>query len=719
MLKRNDLIEYLQPARKRIRLLWCPASGDAVAAIDAADAGAMPEVLSIDLLRADLEAGHARLLLEDPYLVLVADDERLPQRHRQMRDQAWSVIEGLVTSEPAIYFADRRGKLIEQCAGRHCVTRRSLYKYLRRYWQRGQTRNALLPDYGRCGGKGKERTAHGASKLGRPVKYSDKAGLNVTPDLRRVFQVGTQRFLLSGTKFTVADAYLEIKRTFLSSKTIDPENGRIRHRPIEAMENTGLPTIGQYRYWLQKDFKSLEIKRCRVGAKKYDKDLRGLLGTSTAEVLGPGDRYQIDATIADVYLVSRLDREKIIGRPVLYVVIDVFSRMIAGLYVGLEGPSWVGAMMALANTHADKAAYCRRFGINIDEEDWPCHYLPGTLLGDRGEIESAKINSLINNFHVTVENAASYRADWKGIVEQRFHLLPARFKPYVPGYVETDFRARGGKDYRLDAVLDLDEFTKIVIWCALYYNSHHELKKYDKDRDVLADGVPAVPIELWQWGAHNRSGRLRSFPEELVRFSLLPTDVASVTTFGIRWRGSHYTCPKAVEQRWFDLARQRGSWLVAISYDPRDLEAVYLHHESDPAEFEVCSLTERSRAHRGLSLWELEQQTQADRRAGGSQTLDRQMAECDVASNISEVVEQAKRKKARADPKSAARRTGEIRGNRGREKEARRRTETFRLAPPPTSKPPNVVPFPAASPGEPDYSEPDIDEILKPGGEDG
>jgi hypothetical protein len=68
--------------------------------------------------------------------------------------------------------------------------------------------------------------------------------------------------------------------------------------------------------------------------------------------------YEIDATIGDVYLVSRFDRNKIIGRPVVYIVIDVFSRMITGVYIGLEGPSWVGAMMALANATAPKVEYC-------------------------------------------------------------------------------------------------------------------------------------------------------------------------------------------------------------------------------------------------------------------------------------------------------------------------------------------------------------------------
>ncbi|PNS07321.1 hypothetical protein [Solilutibacter silvestris] len=70
----------------------------------------------------------------------------------------------------------------------------------------------------------------------------------------------------------------------------------------------GIPTCDQFGYWTNKDHLRLEIKRKRMDAKLYDKDLRGLLGTSNAEVMGLGSRYQIDATIADIYLVSpRLD----------------------------------------------------------------------------------------------------------------------------------------------------------------------------------------------------------------------------------------------------------------------------------------------------------------------------------------------------------------------------------------------------------------------------
>ena len=78
---------------------------------------------------------------------------------------------------------------------------------------------------------------------------------------------------------------------------------------------------------------------------------------------GPGDRFQIDATSADIYLVSRFNRHRIVGRPTIYVVVDVFSGMIVGLYVGFEYPSWLGAMMALVNAATDKVDWCRQYGV--------------------------------------------------------------------------------------------------------------------------------------------------------------------------------------------------------------------------------------------------------------------------------------------------------------------------------------------------------------------
>lgn len=713
MLLQNDLLEYREPPGRTIRLLWTHPTQQVGFVIDVKSHDASPELVQLQALQDDLESGRARLLATDPYLTIVVEASLTEQRKKR-RDDAWEIVADLIAAEPQIYYASHRAEKIKECVAAGLATRPTIYLYLRRYWQRGQVPNALLPDYDNSGGKGKARTAT-TVKRGRPRKLDDMAGINIDEDTRQVFRVAVARYFTTQIKFTLRGAYDQMIKDFFCTRTIDPDTGRVTHAPNTAMAASGFPSFGQFSYWLEKDHDRLEIKRKRLRARVYDKDLRGLLGTSTAEVWGPGARYQIDATIADVYLVSRTDRSKIIGRPVLYVVIDVFSRMIVGIYVGLEGPSWVGAMMALANTASDKQAFCRQNGREIDSATWPCHHLPAVLLGDRGEIEGRMIETLINNFNVTVENAAAYRADWKGIVEQRFRLIPAKFKPYVPGYIDTDFRARGGKDYRLDAVLDLDQFTRIVIECVLYYNNCHELKRYDKDRDLVADSIPTVPIDLWNWGIANRSGSLRQYPEELVRFSLLPVEEATVTLNGIRLRGLYYTCQTALEERWFDKARQKGNWKVKVSFDPRDLDEIYLHDPNGPMQFQVCQLTERSRAHRRISVWELAQLQETEKKISVARKPNQQLAAADLSASIEGIVAEAIKKKGQPATESAAKRTANIRINRANEKQANRNTETFRFAEDRTPNPAvgrtaAILPFPGAS--SDDYSEPDITEIL-------
>jgi hypothetical protein len=194
---------------------------------------------------------------------------------------------------------------------------------------------------------------------------------------------------------------------------------------------------------------------------------------------GPGSIFQVDATIADIYLVSSLDRTRIIGRPVIYMVIDVFSRMIVGLYVGLEGPSWAGAMMAVANATTDKVAFCAEYGIKITDADWPCRYLCESFLADRGEFLGYSSDVLVDRLNIPVANCPPYRADWKGIVEQSFRRLNVKTIHWQPGAVrKCKGGRRGERDYRLDATLDLKGFTQLMINTALSHNLHRHIDNY-------------------------------------------------------------------------------------------------------------------------------------------------------------------------------------------------------------------------------------------------
>ena len=419
--------------------------------------------------------------------------------------------------------------------------------------------NALLPDYARCGGRGKEKRA--------------TAKKRVTAEIRAMFRAVITLCFAKNRKLDLQGAYEEVISAEFSDRVIDERSGR---QTLVIRED--FPSFRQFQYWYRKDNDIFILARRRHTPRVYDKDKRALLGSSLVEVRGPGSRYQIDATIADIYLVSRYDRSRIVGRPVLYLVIDVFSRIIRGL-CRLRRSFMGWAMMALANAASDKVAFCEEFGLEIGAADWPCQGLPDILLGDRAEMMSRHVETLINHFNVHVENTPPYRPDWKGVVERRFGLLPARFKAYVAGYVEWDFQARGGSDYRLDAELDIDQFTRVVLYCILYYNNHHLIGDYEKSPQMLADKVDAVPIELWDWGISTGPARLGHSRRSWSASACCPPMRPSSRRVGISYRGCFYSCQKVLDEHWFEKARQkrkgRKPRRVQISYDPRCMDAIY------------------------------------------------------------------------------------------------------------------------------------------------
>ncbi|MEH1940802.1 MAG: hypothetical protein V7L01_11360 [Nostoc sp.] len=492
----NDLIEWIDESGNNFieRVLWIDEGYILAFVFNINTKTGFPELKKVSEIIEAFSDGTALKLKSDPWARIVTEED-LSEKEKELRDRAWQIISFIVIQEPSIYYRDYRGALVQQTIEKYNTGRSkgklveiSVYKYLRRFWQRGKNKNALLPDYVNSGGKGKPK-ASGEKKRGRPRKYAHDqeigVGINVTEEDKKVFRFAIAKFYNNSKENFLTTAYDLMIKKYYSEDFYYDENGVKKSILIPPDKQ---PTFAQFKYWYeveQSDIRKTIISR--KGSTKYALEHRAITGTSQMETIGPGSRYQIDATIADVYLISMYNRNWIIGRPVIYVVIDVFSRMITGVYVGLEGPSWAGAMMALANSAIDKVKFCREYGIEISEDEWPCRHIPDAILGDRGELAGMKVETLIPNLNVRIENAAPYRADWKGLVERQFRTIHGYVKPFVPGYIDTDFRQRGGHDYRLDGRLNIDEFTKIVIFFILQHNNDDYLTKYARDELMITD----------------------------------------------------------------------------------------------------------------------------------------------------------------------------------------------------------------------------------------
>lgn len=671
----NNLIHWEQEDSTE-RILWIDNQNTVSFVIDIFAKGYSPILRNIDEVTDCLNTRRAVLLTEDPWAIMIHDRE-LKEKDKKKRDKAWEIISFVINEcgEPDIFNAHVRSKVVNKASEKFSISNRTVYEYLKRFWQRGKTINALLPDYYRCGGIGKEKNS-GTVKRGRPRKGSKDAGINIDEKTKEVFMASIKRFYYTSQKNSLKTVYELMRKEFYTSSYRYENNIR---KPV-LMDSHLVPTFGQFKYWFYKERNLKKEISLRRSAKNYSLENRAIIGNSTIKAMGPGSIYQIDATIADVYLVSRYNKNWIIGRPVVYAVIDVFSRMVTGIYIGLEGPSYVGAMMALANACTDKVQFCREYDIHITEEEWPVHYLCETIIADRGELEGKNIENLISAMHVKIQNTASYRADWKGIVEQHFRLTNLKVKPFIPGFINEDYRQRGSKNYALDATLNIYQFTQIIIKCALYHNNQHNLMNYNREEMMISDEVEAIPIKLWNWGIQNRAGKLRFVPEDIVKLNLMPRDMATVTAHGIKFKSIYYGSEIALKEHWFEKARNKGSWKVDVCYDPRNMNYIYIPG-SDNKSFEKCFLLKHEERYLDKSYDEIEYLIEKEKIELRQKEEEELQSKVDLMSEIEEIVKEAKRnmEESSVSTESKTKRIKGIKNNRKVEKILNREDEAFEL----------------------------------------
>ncbi len=529
-------------------------------------------------LQEALERQECRILVQDPFISVVSG-QVVSEKNLKRMNRAWQAIKELVKLGPrAMFDPHQRSVWIDLQVQQKRFSKPHLYTLLRHYWEGGQTRDALLPRFARSGAPGQDRLKATDLKRGRRVKpwhlKKRLPGVNVDEATRKQLIDGAKKFYESSDGLTLKEAYKKTMEWLFKDGYVMAHTGML----VPTLPPEGAyPSYRQFVYWYKKEKRDVPAKLARVGPREFQLTSRAMMGNATREAFGPGSTYQIDSTIVDLNLVSSLDRALIVGRPVLYVVIDTFSRMVKGFSVSFEHASWRAALLALENVTTDKEVFCTSLGLpGVTKSMWPSSHLPAEILADRAEFTNYNSDLLADAFGIQPSNTPPYRADWKPFVERHFGLLNDRTVKSLPGAVRK--RTRGSKDTRLDAALDLKAFRRILAADFIDYNNTYVIKDYPLDEDMVAAGIVARPINLWNWGLEHREGAQKSFPPEVVRAVLLPRDEATVTARGLRVKNMYYTADVLSQHEWFSRARIRGTEKRTVSYDPMaDAGEVYLH----------------------------------------------------------------------------------------------------------------------------------------------
>lgn len=657
-LTENMLLEYKDG--KIIRVVFNDRLSSIIHVINMNLGDRWPYAISKEEVLAMFNDGQLLVIENDPYFRFVSEEE-LSEAEKSGRDKAWRIVGFVlqqIKTEEQIYQFKYREEAIGNTLESYKVSYTTVKNYLIRYWKGGKIKNALLPAYYLCGAKGKDKKISG-NKRGRPRQVGANQGVNIDKKIKGYFKIGLNRYYYNGRQNSLKTTYELILKDFFTEKSIDTKGNVV---PI-ITEPAGIPTYHQFLYWYRKmnDPKKELIKR--KGTRNYFQNHRTIIGDSTQDAgLGVGNLWQVDATPFDIYLISSSNRNIIVGRPTLYLVIDVFSRYIVGMNISFEPfNSYTGVMVALANSMTSKEDYCKQYGISLDKGEWDVACVPQRVFADRGELNGRQIENAIANLGVTIQNSAPYRADAKGIVEVAFSQISKHIKIFADGIVKNGRSTveRGDEEYRLKANLSIEEFTRILIKSVIFHNNHRVLNEYVLDEKMLEEEVEKIPTKIWDYGIEKMKGQLRTLPEQTIKMHLLPTATGSITSRGLKYMKMLYASDYSLKNNWFQEARINGSRKIKIWYDPRDLSHIYVINEDD--EFHKLTLLEHLTMYRQKGIDEINQIIEYEKSLD-SKTKEKELqAKMKLFADIEDIVGEG-RKKTKAEKDESLSNTERLRG---------------------------------------------------------
>ncbi|MXR70314.1 DDE-type integrase/transposase/recombinase [Shewanella sp. JBTF-M18] len=530
---------------------------------------------------------------------LLVDEDKIPDEHIGRRDKNYDLIKGIVFDRAFIFdFATKkRSTQLAEYARKTGIDRKSLARLLTLYWRNGQDKMALLPAFSKSGGSGRDRTPTtkplGAPKQPRTIAVDRAAKFIVSVDDKKKFKKALKKYYLKESGLTLVKTYNNLLKDSYSKEIILAEAcGR---PPF-------VPTKKQFSYWCAKLFSKEQIIKQRTSENDYLRNKRGALGSISDRSHLPGVHFEIDATVADVHIVSELVSQYVLGRPTIYIVVDRASRMIVGVHVSLYHASWRAARQALTNSFLPKSIFCKSFGIEIEDSEWPCAHIPKELVCDNGEmigLQPEKVLAPMTQLSFT----PPYRPDCKGVVEKRFDIINKEAIHELLGTTRGGQIVRGNRDSRKDAVYTLKEVTAEIIKAVLEHNRSIFDDLAFTSSLLIENDLSPTPLNYWQIHLAKHRHELQSANSDDVIARLLPSAEVSMTRSGIYFNGMYYSCSEVETLNLASVARSSGRWRLEARIDENTTNYIYVRLDKN-GRFIRCDLLPRSRMLRDKSMFE-------------------------------------------------------------------------------------------------------------------
>lgn len=286
----------------------------------------------------------------------------------------------------------------------------------------------------------------------------------------------------------------------------------------------------------------------------------------------PNEQWQMDHTLLDVMVLN--DRQQPV-RPWLTIVLDDYSRAIAGYTVAVSAPTAENSALAFHQAVARKR-----------NPKWAVSGLPDILYSDHGsDFTSTRMEHVCLELHVRLIHSRVGVPQGRGKIERFYRTITTELLPHLSGFIP---HGTGGSPVS-DPTLTLHQLDDVL--------ERFIVDEYNERPHSATGATPHA-----RWLSDSFIPRMPAHPEDLDPLLLTAATTRRVQRDGIRFASTRYISPV--------LAAYVGED-VTVRYDPRDLGEVRVFHDNTF----LCRAIAPERSSETVSLADLQAARNRQRRA--------------------------------------------------------------------------------------------------------
>lgn len=309
---------------------------------------------------------------------------------------------------------------------------------------------------------------------------------------------------------------------------------------------------------------------------------RAVLGSKCTRA--PLQKAQIDHTVLDLMVLD--DKTGLpLGRPVLTVCIDDFSRCVLGINIGFEPPSYLTVARCLKHAFRPKVDLKSKYPEIVNE--WLAHGVMRDLVMDNGlEFHSTSLEAACLSLGIDIHYSPRKQAWFKGKVERFQGTLNREVSHTAPGTTFSNIFEKDEYDPLAHAVVRLSVLQEVVRkWIVdVYHQRPHRALK-----------VP--PAEVWKSSIGTDDIELPGDPQTLDAI-LGRREQRVLSVKGIELDSLFYNSPELVKLR-ADLGERLN---VEICIDDGDIGSIIVLSPDKKTMFTVPAVS--IKYAKGLTRWQ-------------------------------------------------------------------------------------------------------------------